>query len=296
MANLDQASGGRIICIVGLGYSERDFASFGQASAKAIRAKQLDEGLAILAGLWTQASFSLWESTTPLSRSPCSPSQSDPLSIPLWVVAGWPHRAPFRRAAQWDGVCVKAIDHQTYEWMTVEAFREAFTYVHARCAPARPFEVIMSGQSPGDQQEAGEKVRPFEEAGSVRGGSKSAMVSPWRSSERAFAVDRHFYPECSCTFHQDNRPSESNNLWYSTDNVKARQIADRWLDMRRYNTHGVSRYKAIQCTSFEDREPLVERVLALDHGPKVHPFLGQRVSHLVQGCDRRAFSYYYKIL
>src|SRR5690242_6510057 len=34
LANLDQASGGRIICVVGLGYSERDFAAFGQASAK----------------------------------------------------------------------------------------------------------------------------------------------------------------------------------------------------------------------------------------------------------------------
>lgn len=167
LANLDQASGGRIICSVGLGYSERDFAAFGQASAKAIRARQLDEGLAILAGLWSQAPFSFAGEYYTIDQVTLLPKPVQSPRIPLWVVAGWPHRAPFRRAAQWDGVCVKAIDHQTYEWMTVEAFREAVSYVHARCVPAKPFEVIMSGQSPRDQHEAGEKVRPFEEAGAT---------------------------------------------------------------------------------------------------------------------------------
>jgi hypothetical protein len=62
---------------------------------------------------------------------------------------------------------VKAIHHQTYEWMTVEAFREAVSYVHAQRVPERPFEIIMSGQSPHDQEESGEKVRPFEEAGAT---------------------------------------------------------------------------------------------------------------------------------
>src|SRR6266567_1402794 len=167
LANLDQLSAGRVICIAGLGYAERDFATFGQASAKELRAKQLDEGLQILAGLWTEDPFSFAgeyytvDQVTFLTKPVQSPR------IPLWVVAGWPHHAPFRRAARWDGVCVKAIHHQTYEWMTVDAFREAFSYVQARCAPGKPFEVIMSGQTPRDQQEAGEKVRPFEQAGAT---------------------------------------------------------------------------------------------------------------------------------
>ena len=130
-------------------------------------AKKLDEGLQILAGLWTEDPFSFAgeyytvDQVTFLTKPVQSPR------IPLWVVAGWPHHAPFRRAARWDGVCVKAIHHQTYEWMTVDAFREAFSYVQARCAPGKPFEVIMSGQTPRDQQEAGEKVRPFEQAGAT---------------------------------------------------------------------------------------------------------------------------------
>jgi alkanesulfonate monooxygenase SsuD/methylene tetrahydromethanopterin reductase-like flavin-dependent oxidoreductase (luciferase family) len=167
LANLDQASGGRIICVVGLGYSERDFAAFGQAGAKAMRARQLDEGLAILAGLWTQAPFSFSGEYYTVDQATILPKPAQSPRIPLWVVAGWPHHAPFRRAAQWDGVCVKAIRHQTYEWMTVEAFREAVSYVHARRVPGRPFEVIMSGQSPHEKVEAGRKVRPFQEAGAT---------------------------------------------------------------------------------------------------------------------------------
>jgi len=79
--------------------------------------------------------------------------------------------------------------------------------------------------------------------------------------------------------------AESDNLWYSTDNVKARQIADRWLNMRRYHTHGVSRYEAIPFTSFEDREPHVERVLKhrmvvlLMIGAAIPPFAPKTAQH-----------------
>jgi len=167
LANLDQVSGGRVICIAGLGYSERDFAAFGEASAKELRAKQLDEGLQVLAGLWTQDPFSFAGEYYTIYQVtlPTKPVQVP--RIPLWVVGGWPHRAPFRRAARWDGVCVKAIDHQTYEWLTLDAFRAAHSYVHGYCTPHEPFEVIMSGQTPLDQEEEADVVRPFQEAGAT---------------------------------------------------------------------------------------------------------------------------------
>src|SRR5690349_14349952 len=48
LANLDQLSQGRVICIVGTGHSERDFSSFGEEADPVIRAQQLDEGLQVL--------------------------------------------------------------------------------------------------------------------------------------------------------------------------------------------------------------------------------------------------------
>jgi alkanesulfonate monooxygenase SsuD/methylene tetrahydromethanopterin reductase-like flavin-dependent oxidoreductase (luciferase family) len=167
LANLDQVSGGRVVCIAGLGHSERDFAAFGDASVPEIRAKQLDEGLQILAGLWTQDPFSFAGEYYTVNQVtlPTKPVQSP--RIPLWVVGGWPRRAPFRRAARWDGICLKAIHHQTREWLTLDEFRAALSYVQAYRTSTAPFEVVMSGETPLDQQEAGKVVRPFQEAGAT---------------------------------------------------------------------------------------------------------------------------------
>ncbi len=167
LVNLDQLSLGRVICIVGLGHAERDFAAFGEASSPELRAKQLDEGLSILAGLWTEAPFSFAGEYYTLNQVtlPAKPVQSP--RIPLWVVGGWPRRAPFRRAARWDGVCLKAIHHETGEWLTLDEFRAALSYVHAHRTLNTPFEVIMSGETPLDQALGREMVRPFQEAGAT---------------------------------------------------------------------------------------------------------------------------------
>lgn len=167
LANLDQLSGGRVICIVGLGHAEEDFAAFGEASSPIIRAKQLDESLSILAGLWTEAPFSFAGEYYTLNQVtlPAKPVQFP--RIPLWIVGGWPRRAPFRRAAHWDGVCLKAIHHETHEWLTVDEFRDALAYVYAHRTLNTPFEVLMSGETPRDQAMANQVVRPFQEAGAT---------------------------------------------------------------------------------------------------------------------------------
>ena len=58
LTNLDKLSQGRVVCTVGLGHSEETFAAFHEETDQKVRAKQLDEGLEILAGLWTQNDFS----------------------------------------------------------------------------------------------------------------------------------------------------------------------------------------------------------------------------------------------
>lgn len=167
LANLDQLSHGRVICVAGLGHSERDFAAFGEASAPEIRAGQLDEGLSILAGLWAEDPFSFTGEHYTLDQVtlPARPVQSP--RIPLWVVGGWPRRAPFRRAARWDGVCLKAIHHETHEWLTLDEFRACLAYVRTHRTLSTPFEVVMSGETPPDRKLGSEIVRPFQEAGAT---------------------------------------------------------------------------------------------------------------------------------
>ena len=56
---LDRLSGGRLILGVGLGGDgEAEFERFGEDAHARTRSAKLDEGLAILAGLWTGAPFS----------------------------------------------------------------------------------------------------------------------------------------------------------------------------------------------------------------------------------------------
>lgn len=167
LANLDQLSLGRLICTVGLGHSERDFTAFGEESEPSVRAKQLDEGLEILSGLWTKDQFSFTGECYTVNQVtlPAKPVQSP--RIPLWVAGGWPRRAPFRRAARWDGVCLKAIHHETHEWLTLDEFRACLAYVRAHRTLHTPFEVIMSGETPFDQGAGSEMVRPFQEAGAT---------------------------------------------------------------------------------------------------------------------------------
>ncbi len=50
---LDQLSNGRLIFGAGLGYDACDFVAFGEEFDPRIRAEKLDEGLAIVTGLWS---------------------------------------------------------------------------------------------------------------------------------------------------------------------------------------------------------------------------------------------------
>lgn len=167
LANLDQLSQGRVICTVGSGHLENDFTAFNEESNPSVRARQLDEGLEILAGLWADEPFSFAGEHYRLNQVTLLPRPVQSPRIPLWVVGGWPRRAPFRRAARWDGVCLKAIHHETHEWLTYDDFCACLAYVHAHRTQNTPFDIIMSGETPLDRQQGIDIVSPFAEAGAT---------------------------------------------------------------------------------------------------------------------------------
>jgi len=103
-ATLDQLSGGRAVLGVGLGTERtREFDGFGEEADLARRAALLDEGLELIADLWSGAPVHHAGEHFRVDGVAFRPIPRQ-RPLPVWVAAVWPHRRPLRRAARWQGV------------------------------------------------------------------------------------------------------------------------------------------------------------------------------------------------
>ncbi len=167
IANLDQVSGGRMICVAGLGFREADFTAFGEEGDARTRAQKLDEGLVILAGLLAGERFSFTGQRYTVEQVTLRPRPAQSPRPPIWVAAGWPRKAPFRRAARWDGVCLKSYHQDRREPLTPADVAEAVAYIHEHRTTRAPFDVAVSGESPAEIAAAREQLQPFAEVGAT---------------------------------------------------------------------------------------------------------------------------------
>lgn len=103
---LDHLSSGRVVLGVGSGDREASFTAFGDDAPAKERAERLDEGLDILAGLWSGEPFSYHGKHFTVNEVTCLPKPVQSPRIPIWVGGGWPLPGPTRRAARWDGSCL----------------------------------------------------------------------------------------------------------------------------------------------------------------------------------------------
>jgi alkanesulfonate monooxygenase SsuD/methylene tetrahydromethanopterin reductase-like flavin-dependent oxidoreductase (luciferase family) len=107
---LDHLSNGRAVLGVGLGFpADAEFESFGEIADDRTRAKQLDEGLAIVDACLRggDVSYAGAHYKIDAAMNPACVQQPRP---PIWVAGMWPGGRPFRRAAAWDGVVPIAAD------------------------------------------------------------------------------------------------------------------------------------------------------------------------------------------
>ncbi len=168
LANLDQLSGGRVTLVAGLGYLARDFSAFGEDADPADRARALDEALDLLAGLWTQPHFTYTGARYSVSDVTLLPRPIQQPRISIWVAGCWPQRAPFRRAARWDGLRVKSYHQTRHESLTPDDFAACLAYTANQRASAAPFEAVMSGATFDlSQPEAAAHARRYAEAGAT---------------------------------------------------------------------------------------------------------------------------------
>lgn len=133
-----------------------------------MRARKLDEGLQVLTGLWREDNFAFAGEHYKVEQATINPKPLQSPRIPIWVVGGWPRRGPFRRAAQWDGACLKSYHAEERRWLTIEEFRDCVAYVHAhRASSDAHFDVVIGGETPDDRQQGIDKMHALQEAGAT---------------------------------------------------------------------------------------------------------------------------------
>ena len=163
--SLDHLSNGRLIFGVGLGSpADTEFGVFGEETDSKIRARKLDEGLDVLAGLWSGESFSYEGEEYRIDDVTFLPKPVQEPRIPVWVGGQWPNKAPFRRAARWDGAFPTANDGNTP--ITPDILREVGDYVSAHRTSDGPFDMVAGVENPmDDPSEVADRIAALEEAG-----------------------------------------------------------------------------------------------------------------------------------
>ena len=152
---LDHLSNGRVILGVGSGDPEASFTAFGEAATARQRAEQLDEGLAILAGMWSGEPFSYHGKHFTVQEVLCLPTPVQSPRIPIWIGGAWPLPGPTRRATRWDGSCLfrHTIDG-SWQDMTAEDVSALQTQVERARGSLQGYDIAVGGHQRGADWEA----------------------------------------------------------------------------------------------------------------------------------------------
>lgn len=169
---LDHLSGGRLVLPVGLGtLDDGGFSKVGEPTDRKVRAELLDESLEILTGLWSGEPFGYKGVHYRLDEMSFLPPTVQRPRIPIWVVGAWPSRKSMNRALRYDGL----LAYTTSGTVSPDDVRAMKAYIEEHRAEAGPFDIIMEGETPGDDPvRAAEVVKPYLEAGATWW-----IESPW---------------------------------------------------------------------------------------------------------------------
>lgn len=163
---LDHLSGGRLTLGVGTGSGPREWDDLGEEPDPRVRGAMLDEGLAVLTGLWSGAAFRHAGAHYRVREAVFRPTPVQSPRIPIWVAGSWRRVRPLIRAARWDGLIVKRAGAGLESDMTPAALRDCVDYVSGQRLSAAPFDVVVVGSTPGaDPVGDARRLAPFGAAG-----------------------------------------------------------------------------------------------------------------------------------
>ena len=147
--SLDHLSTGRLILGVGSGGGYFDFEALDEAWDAKTLAALLDEGLEVLTGLWSGQPYRHEGMAYQIKEAQFLPRPLQSPRIPIWVAGMWPAKAPWRRAARWDGVIPIGGDLPLTAMLTPAQMHVIIRSVASQSGYTSPFEVIHSGLTAG---------------------------------------------------------------------------------------------------------------------------------------------------
>lgn len=175
---VDHLSGGRLILGVGLGSpADIEFGTFGEPVDDRERGQLLDEGLAVMRGIWSGEPFRFDGAHLRVDRTAFAPAPVN-RTIPIWVAGMWPNRRPFRRAATCDGVFPMAADMRR---LTPSEVSEIVDYVRGRRTVPTPFDVTLVGPplAPAELAEYGAAGVTWYQVGPDPAGESESQTLAW---------------------------------------------------------------------------------------------------------------------
>jgi alkanesulfonate monooxygenase SsuD/methylene tetrahydromethanopterin reductase-like flavin-dependent oxidoreductase (luciferase family) len=155
-ASLDHLSGGRLVVGVGAGGGQEQFGNLGDEPDQRVRGAMLDEGLAVVTGLWSGESFQYHGKYYHLKPTTFRPRPLQQPRIPIWAAGVWPHKRPLARMARWDGMfpLFWGIDDPAEQQAHLRQMVATVLTMRQENLPEsaqRPFDVVMVGTTPPDR-------------------------------------------------------------------------------------------------------------------------------------------------
>jgi hypothetical protein len=130
------------------------------------RAERLDEGLAILDGLWKGTAQTFAGKHFRVAGMTMIPPPVQKPRIPIWVVAVWQKPTSMRRMLRWDGVIPQK--YNSYDPLSPDEIRQLCAYVAEHRTERGAFDIITGGSSVAEKtQRPVDIVRPYADAGAT---------------------------------------------------------------------------------------------------------------------------------
>ncbi len=157
LATLDQLSQGRAMLAVGLGAVDPLLGATGEVTDRKQRAQRMDEGLDIIDALfggeanYNGAHFHLDVPRNDLLAPAASVQRPRP---PIWVVGAWPRPRSMARVLRVDGLLPNTVDENGPRPPTLAEVAEMRAWLNQHSTPGRTYELIVEGETPGQDPAA----------------------------------------------------------------------------------------------------------------------------------------------
>lgn len=191
-STVDRLSAGRLILAVGLGAADLGYGALRLPTDRRLRAELLDEGLAIMTGLWAGQPFTFSGSHYEIEEIPPPVAAPAPVQrregvprIPIWVVGAWKRPKSLQRVLAHDGLIPYVASPGRGFVPTVEApLGEMRAWLDENAPEGRLIDLVVDGTTPGDDLDAQRALL----APLAAAGASWWIESLWDGGEQAVAT------------------------------------------------------------------------------------------------------------